>query len=477
MKNPKGAFALPKINPYNLLLNTDSYKASHFRQYRQGSELVSSYIEARAGDGETSEMLFFGLQIFLMQYLSNPITGADVEEAEAFWTAHGEPFNRQGWMHIVDHHKGRLPVRIEAVKEGSLISVKNVLVQIVNTDPACFWLTSYLETALLRAVWYPTTVATRSRAAVEMIRKALVQTDGDDTGLEFKLHDFGARGATSLEQAGIGGCAHLVNSMGTDTAIGAVYARNFYGADMAGFSIPAAEHSTMTAWGGEAGELEAMRNIITQHPSGLVACVSDSYDLFRAIEDYWGDALKDAVLSRADGFLVVRPDSGNPTEIVPKVIEALGAKFGFETTTKGYRILNPKVRVLQGDGITQESLEENLEALVNRGLAIGNIAFGMGGGLLQKVDRDTFAFAMKASAIWIDGKWQDVFKDPKTAAGTKTSKKGRLALVKDAAGCFRTIRFEELKNTVNNLLETVYENGEIKRFQTFDEIRALARTT
>ncbi len=473
MKPNQANFGLPPFNPNNFLLNTDSYKASHYLQYKPGTEYVSSYIEARNPDGDTDSTLFFGLQMFLMQYLSKPITKADVDEAEAFWSAHGEPFNREGWMYIVDHLDGHLPLRIEAVKEGTLLPIKNVQVQVVNTDPTCFWLTSYIETALLRAIWYPTTVATKSHANVALIRQALIETDGDDAGYEFKLHDFGARGTTSLEQAGIGGCAHLVASQGTDTAIGAVYARNFYGADMAGFSIPATEHSTMTSWGGEAGELEAMRNVLHQYPDGIVACVSDSYDLFKAIGEYWGDQLKDEVLSRHEGFLVVRPDSGDPVEIVPQVIEALGTKFGFETTAKGYKILNPKVRVIQGDGITSESLKAILNALINRGLAIGNIAFGMGGGLLQKVDRDTFGYAMKASAAQIDGSWIDVFKDPVTAKGSKTSKKGRLALIKTEAGKYQTVRAKEVPPGTENLLETVYENGTITRFQTLEEIRSL----
>ena len=98
--------------------------------------------------------------------------------------------------------------------------------------------------------------------------------------------------------------------MGTDTAMALVYARNFYGADMAGFSIPASEHSTMTALG-EDGEVEQMRQLLRANPTGLVACVSDSYDLMRAIKAYWGGALKEDVLAR-DGVLVVRPDSGRP---------------------------------------------------------------------------------------------------------------------------------------------------------------------
>ena len=167
---------------------------------------------------------------------------------------------------------------------------------------------------------------------------------------------------------------------------------------MAGFSIPASEHSTMTA-AGEDGELNQMRRFLHNNPTGIIACVSDSYDLMRAVKDYWGDALKDDVLAR-DGVLVVRPDSGDPLEIVPDVIEALMAKFGYSLTKQGYRILPEKVRVIQGDGVNKDSILQIMDVMIERGLAIGNIAFGMGGGLLQKVDRDSFGYAMKASAVY-----------------------------------------------------------------------------
>ena len=464
------------LNERNLLLDTDSYKASHYLQYAPGTDYVQSYIEARGPNGDIDYTLFFGLQAYLMQVLSRPICQEDIDEAAAVFAAHGEPFHRDGWQHIVDQHQGRLPIRIRAIKEGTILPVRNVQLVIENTDPAAYWLPSYLETSLLRAIWYPTTVATNSWANVDLIGAALEQTDGSRDGLPFKLHDFGARGATSLGQAGIGGAAHLIASLGTDTVSGLVFARNYYGADMAGFSIPAAEHSTMTSWGGAPGEVTAMANMLTQFPSGLVAVVSDSYDLMHAIHHHWGETLRDEVLAR-DGILVVRPDSGEPTEIVPAVIEALMSKFGEQQTTTGYRILNDKVRVIQGDGITRDSLKGILAALEAKKLAVGNVAFGMGAGLLQKLDRDTYSYAMKACAAQINGQWVDVYKDPTTAKGSKTSKRGRLALTWDGTDGYKTHEQIGDQPVAGDLLETVFENGTIKRIQTFDEIRAQAAAT
>lgn len=191
----------------SIILNTDSYKVSMWSQYPSGTTGVYSYIESRGG--RYDKTVFFGLQAFIKQYLTKPITQADIDLADEILTAHGEPFNRAGWQYILDKHEGRLPVVIRAVPEGTVVPTKNVLAVIENTDPECYWLTTWLETALLRAIWYPTTVATRSWHIRQTILKYLEET-GDPTLIDFKLHDFGARGVSSMESAGIGGAAHLV---------------------------------------------------------------------------------------------------------------------------------------------------------------------------------------------------------------------------------------------------------------------------
>jgi len=459
------------MNLDNLLLNTDSYKASHYLQYPPGTEYVSSYIESRGG--AYPETLFFGLQIFLKSVLSTPFTAVDIDEAEAILTAHGEPFNRTGWEHILKNHDGRLPLRIQSVKEGALVPLSNILVQVVNTDPAVPWLTSYMETALLRAVWYPTTVATRSHTIKTIIKRALAETSDDPAGqIAFKLHDFGARGVSSKESAGIGGCAHLVNFMGSDTLAGVLYARRYYNENMAAFSIPAAEHSTITAWGREC-EADAYTNMLSCFgaPGRLVAVVSDSYDIYSAARDIWGKKLKGKV-EEMGGTLVVRPDSGDPTIVPVEIVSILAEAFGSSVNKKGYRVLAPCVRVIQGDGVNEHSIAAILENLKAKGFAADNIVFGMGGELLQTMNRDTLKFAMKASAIkGADGAWRDVFKDPVTDHG-KSSKKGRLALVKRNSA-YRTIAESELGSD-ENLLEDVYFNGRLLREQSFKEIRSLA---
>ena len=452
----------------SILLNSDSYKYSQFNQYPEGTEYVYSYIESRGGKFDTT--VFFGLQAFIQEYLTQPITQSDIDEAEAIITAHGEPFNRAGWQRILDVFDGYLPVEIKAVSEGTVVPVGNVLVSIMNTDPQSYWLTSFLETALLRAVWYPTTVATNSREIKKVILDALDHT-GTPSDISFKLHDFGARGVSSLESAGIGGAAHLVNFMGTDTVEALLFARRYYGADMAGFSVPAMEHSTVTSWGRH-GEVDSYRNMVKKNgkPGGIVSAVSDSYDIYEACK-LWGTVLKQDVLD-SGATLVVRPDSGYPAEVVLDCALILASHFGYTINEKGYKVLN-NVRILQGDGINITSIKQILDYLEGANFSADNVVFGQGGALLQIVNRDDQKFAMKCSAIRVNGEWRDVYKDPITDPG-KRSKRGRLELV-ERDGEVITIRQEEVDAHFDNvLLETVFMDGNLIRFQYFDEIRALA---
>lgn len=457
-----------------MITRTDSYKVSHYTQYPEGATRVSSYIEARGG--EYDETVFFGLQAFIKEYLMTPITQEDVEEARKLLEAHGEPFNYEGWMQIAGLPNGKLPIEIKAVAEGTVMPTGNVQVQVVNTDPRFPWLTSYVETALLRAVWYPSTVATLSREVKKLIYTTLdITSDNADAEIMFKLHDFGGRGATSSEAAMLGGMAHLVNFAGTDTIEALIGPIAYYNSDgPVGFSIPATEHSTVTSWGRD-GEPAMLENLLDKNPTGLVACVIDSYDAEGFARNIVGGTLKDKIMAR-DGTFVARPDSGDPVLMPVKIIEILMEQFGYTVNAKGFKVLPPQVRVLQGDGMDIDKIRRLLICMHDRGLSIENIAVGMGGGLLQKVDRDTCKYAMKASAIEVNGEWMDVYKDPITDQGKK-SKKGVLALVKRDVG-FETVRAEQLvkgaHGTERNYLRTVYKDGVIVVDDDFESIRERA---
>jgi nicotinamide phosphoribosyltransferase len=463
----------------NLLLNTDSYKASHWLQYPPGTDATFFYVESRGGIYDRT--VFFGLQAILKEYLAKPVTHADVDEARDLYAAHGEPFNEEGWRHIVDRHRGLLPVRIRAVPEGTIVPTHNALMTIESTDPAAFWVPSYLETMLLR-IWYPVTVATVSWHAKQAIRHFLERTSDDPEGqLPFKLHDFGSRGVSSVESAAIGGASHLVNFMGTDTVSALPFVRTYYQEPMAGFSIPAAEHSTITSWGRE-DEVAAYRNMLAQfaRPGSIVAVVSDSYDIYHAIREHWGKTLKEEVIA-SGATVVIRPDSGDPVAVVHQCLELLDEAFGHTVNGKGYKVLN-YVRVIQGDGVNPTSIRAILERITSAGYATDNVAFGMGGALLQRLDRDTQKFALKCSAARIGGKWIDVYKDPVTDQG-KQSKRGRMTLLKHREyGNFRTVpvppdaTLDQMERPLGfeDAMVTVWEDGQLVHDWTFAQIRERA---
>jgi nicotinamide phosphoribosyltransferase len=470
---------------------SDSYKGTHWPQYPKGTTEVYSYLESRGG--KFNNTLFYGLQIIIKKHLMGQVvTEQKIQSAKKLWDTHIGPgaFNEAGWRHILEKHNGHLPIKIKAVPEGTVVPTSNVLVTVVNTDPEVPWLTNYIETLLLQ-VWYPITVGTLSREIKKVLVDYLSKTTSlDSEGLKnqvsFMLHDFGYRGASSVESAGIGGSAHIINFLGTDTIAAIETAQEYYNTDnILAFSIPASEHSTITSWG-EANEVKAMENMLDSYPTGTVACVSDSFDIIRACGQYWGGVLRNKILQR-DGRLVVRPDSGDPVETLRQVFKILWNRFPGTTNEKGFKVLHPNIRVIQGDGVNYESIKDILNMMVEEGFSVENIAFGMGGALLQKVDRDTQKFAFKCSHIVINGESVDVRKNPveinekgERVTSFKKSKSGYLKLMsKDEQNSVFEQMFtqEHSQDEIGDLMVTVFENGVLLKEWTFEEIRERAQVT
>jgi nicotinamide phosphoribosyltransferase len=454
------------------VLDTDSYKPSHWLQYPPRTTGLFSYLESRGGRDPYT--VWFGLQHALRQGLGQRVTIAQVEAAATFLEAHGEPFNREGWLRIARDLGGRLPVRIRALPEGTPVPTSLPLLTVESTDPATFWIVSWIETQLVR-LWFPTTVATNSHWLRRAIHAFLEETCEDPDGeILFRLHDFGSRGTSSRESASIGGAAHLVNFRGSDTLAGVRLANEVYHCPMAGFSIPAAEHSSFTSWGRDR-ELEAYRNMLRRFGGRdrTFAAVCDSYDLWAAI-GMWGGPLR-AELEASGARVVIRPDSGHPATVVAEALERLAGLFGHRVNRRGFKVLPDCVRLIQGDGIDRGSLLEILEvACHGHGFSAENLAFGMGGGLLQHDDRDTQRFAYKASWTRNDRGPVDVFKDPATDAG-KRSKAGRLDTIRDADGNLRWVRLGEGEPAhPATAMATVFEDGELLMDTTLDEVRARA---
>lgn len=457
----------------NLTLKTDTYKLAHWKAYEElGLKKVHSYFEARKG-AQYDTTTFVGLQPILHFLQENPITMDMVDEGDAFTTGHIGPdlYNRAGWEYIVNQHGGRLPIVIKAVPEGTEVPKGNALLTIENTDPNCPWITNHLETFLTH-VWFPSTVATLSKEIKKSCKRYLdLTSDNGEIPLKFMLHDFGERGVSSMESAGMGGMAHLVNFYGSDTVEGVMYANEFYNEPMAAFSVIASEHSIMTSRG-STREYEVVKMMLEKFPKGILSLVLDSYNIYNAV-DHLTTTLLDKVKAR-EGKVVIRPDSGEPLEVLPRIFEILTKNLGSDITinSKGFKVLPSYIGVIWGDGLSPDKINEILEWLLQANWSAENIVFGMGGGLLQKVNRDTQAFAFKCSANQTEeGVWNDVWKDPVDSSSGKSSKKGCLKLIKHE-GAFMTVREDDPAYAeFENELKVVFENGEIKKEFTFEEVR------
>ncbi len=473
---------------YNPILDSDSYKISHHRQYPDGASAMFSYIESRGGKYDYT--VFFGLQYIIQKYLETQITMAMIDEAEDYITLHGlgHSFNREGWEYIVTEYNGYMPVVIKSVAEGTVVPVGNILVSAECHDQKAFWSVSYIETMLLR-VWAPITTATKSFAAKRIILDAAKISSDEPTenlfkltgevgipqAMLFKLHDFGARGGSSYETVSICGAAHLINFYGTDTLSCLKLLREHYGIQCAGYSIDASEHSTMTALGPDGEFLQFKKMISAFGDRDIFACVSDGFDIFNAISNGWGGELIEQVKAM-NAILVVRPDSGDPVTIPIRCIKLLDEKFGHTVNSKGFKVLN-HVRVIQGDGICNDDIIAMIDLLHKEGYSIDCLGFGMGGGLIQDQTRDTQKFACKNSWMLINGESVNIYKDPVTDPG-KTSKKGRMVLMRqdDEYITMTELSEDEFANPEDHFkgsseLHEVYDHGIITRAYHFDDIR------
>lgn len=457
----------------NIILLSDSYKYSHASQYLPNTTGVYSYFESRKG-AKYPYTVFFGLQYVIKRYLEGVVvTKEKVDQAEKIINAHLGPgiFDRSRWDYIVEKHGGKLPVCIKAVKEGTVVPECNVLMTVENTDKNCPWLTNFIET-LLTHVWYTSTVATLSHYARKELTRWLVDTGCKDlSAIAWMLHNFSARGVENMEAAAASAAAHLLSFSGTDNIMALTFPHEFYNEPedyICGYSVRATEHSVMTARG-EDGEWEVVDYLMKNNPDGILSVVIDSYNYERFIETLC-TKYKDEILNR-NGRIVFRPDSGDPMVVSQRCLELVGKHLGYTVNEKGYKVLPNCARVLWGDGIDVETMLKIVELSAKNGWAAENWVFGVGGGLAQKLNRDTQRFAMKCCAQKYDGEWHDVWK--KSSCDWKGSKRGRLALVKDANNEYKTVRENEAHG--DNLLETVFLDGELVRNEKFSGIKGLVQ--
>ncbi|AAQ17781.1 hypothetical protein Aeh1ORF119c [Aeromonas phage Aeh1] len=469
----------------NLCASTDSYKITHPWQFPQGTDAASFYAEPRVDD----DVMLSGLH-FVARVLEQGITVADVTRANMLFKSHfgRDVFAYDMWMKIATERGGKLPVNMYGVKDGQVIPGRNATMVVETFGPE-FSVGGHLETFVLRGHWYPSSVATLSFKIKKLVKKYLKETS-DLTGADFdfvlktRLHDFGARGATCEQAAKLGGLAHLINFIGTDTVEALIMAQDIYNLahDIAvGISIPAREHSTTICYGDEGlltpeQEDEAFWNSIRQWGDGVYAIVADSIDYKSAVDRLTTGEFKKEILARG-GTCVIRPDSGDMFDNIGYALETIAKNVGFTVNSKGYKVLHGSYRVIQGDGLSSDKdIEACLKFIKELGYSVENVAFGMGGGLLQKCDRDTQKWAYKCSAIRVNGKWRGVRKNPKDAAW-KASKAGRMRLIK-IDGQYKTVnvldpqyaQYEHSNEFVTYLMDGVCSHSYTKAL--FDEARA-----
>lgn len=457
-------------NIINRVMLADSYKYSHYNQYPRNTIRIFDYFESRGG--EYNDIVFFGLQYILKRYFCTPITQEEVEEAYEYSKEHGIPFNKEGWDRIVSVYGGFLPIKIKAVPEGMIIPVKNALftVESASRNKKDFWVASWIETVLMK-VWYPTTIASKSYAVKKMLVKYSNLTGSGF--VDYQYHNFGDRGSTVVEAASVGSGGHLIFFKGTDNFHSLKFIGDYYNQKKGvALSIRASEHSTVSSWGKAKRFKFYNQYLEDSKKEHIVACVMDTYDIFKDVDYVTKGAFKDKVESDEYPIFVVRPDSGNPLEVLGKLFKIFEKNnVSYFINDKGYKMFN-KYRIIWGDGVNMESMEEMLKFVISLGYSSDNMAFGSGGDLMQKIDRDTSKFAIKCSAIELsNGIIREVFKDPITDRG-KASKKGIISLYL-IDGEYKTLKIDEsLKD--KEVLKEIFNTGVLIEDYTYNQIREIA---
>lgn len=471
------------------MLLCDFYKISHRDQYPEGSQIIYSTLTPRSNKlaPHIDRVVSFGFQAFILKYLINYFNQnffarpkKEVVKEYVDFVQRALQIKNDG-SHIAQlHDLGYLPLRIKAIPEGKSIAIKVPVLTIENTHPDFFWLTNYLETLLNVSLWQPMTSASIARVYRLTLQQFADQTCDNRDHIAFQSHDFSMRGMSSLESAETSGAGHLTAFIGTDTIPAISFVDFYYGSKgLIGTSIPASEHSVMSSHGID--ELPTFRYLMAKFPDSMLSIVADTTDFWHNISVNL-PILKDEILARPEyAKLVIRPDSGNALDIIcgnadaeteverKGLIEALWDIFGGTINQKGYKVLDPHIGVVYGDGVNFEKMVSILEGLKAKGFASSNIVFGVGSRTYQSNTRDTLGFAVKATSITINGQEKMIFKNPKTDDGLKKSQRGRVKVTSLDSYVDGLSAQDDFSD---DLLQVIFENGKLYHKTDFDQIRA-----
>jgi len=485
---------------HNPLFAIDFYKVDHRRQYPAGTtEIYSNFTPRYVKECHSllpdfdNKVVVFGIQAFIHDLMANWEAGFFERDKSVVIAVYKGLIERAlgiddfDCSHIEElHDLGYLPIRIKAIEEGMRVPIGVPVLTIVNTHPEFFWLTNYLETIISASLWKPMTSATIAFEFKRLLTKYAIKTGADLDFVDYQAHDFSFRGMSGLEDASLSGAAHLTSFKGTDCVSAIELLYNHYDGfkeAVIGTSVPATEHSVMCC-GGSDGEFDTIKRLITEvYPEGIISIVCDSYDFWRTLTEYL-PKLKDEINAR-NGKVVVRPDSGDPVAIISGdgsksphdpayrgALQCLWDEFGGSINAAGYKVLNPKVGLIYGDAITVERASLILEKMEKMGFCSSNIIFGVGSYTYQYVTRDTFGFAMKATSAVINSKRVAIWKDPKTADGSKKSARGLLYVEWD----YECAKFKLYDNVteateIAGELTTVFVDGQLCNLTNLGKIR------
>lgn len=483
----------------NPLLLTDGYKTGHHQQYPKGTTLVYSNFTPRSNKRApqgVDKVVSFGQQMVVQQiheafqkeFFSRPKDEVISEIKTELSLYLGTDYDVTHFEKL--HDLGYLPIAVKSIEEGELVDIKVPVLTIYNTHPDFYWVTNYLETIISNLLWKPITSATIAHQYRKVLTKWQEKTDKERAWfVDWQAHDFSMRGMDSIEASITSGLGHATSFLGSDSLPVIHGARKFYGAkDMVVGSVNATEHSVMCA-GSKDDEIGTFRRLLETYPKGILSVVSDTWDLWKVCTNHV-KVLKDEILAR-DGKLVIRPDSGNPADIVcgyntleihdyhdydknhpsyKGVIELLWDVFGGTVNEQGYKVLDPHIGAIYGDSITLDRAEEICRRLEAKGFASTNIVFGVGSFTYQYNTRDTFGFAMKATYVELGGEGREIFKDPITDDGTKKSATGLLHVTKVGK---RYVLVDKVswEDEAGGELKLIYKDGEFSNQITLDEIR------
>lgn len=485
-----------KINP---LLLTDGYKTGHHQQYPEGTTLVYSNFTPRSNKYAPKgcyKIVSFGQQMVMTQIheafrdeffnrMKNEVCGEMKRELSMYL---GTDYDVTHFEKL--HDLGYLPIHVKIIEEGTLVPMRVPILTIYNTHPDFYWVTNYLETIISNLLWKPATSATIAHQYRKVLTKWQEKTDAERAWfIDWQGHDFSMRGMDSIDATISSGLGHLTSFSGTDSLPAIGGARKYYNEiGFVGGSVNATEHSVMCA-GSKDDEIGTFRRLLQTYPTGILSVVSDTWDLWKVCTEHVV-TLKEEILAR-DGKLVIRPDSGNPVDIIcgtkwdaiqnpydenvdaaeKGVIELLWDAFGGTVNEQGYKVLDSHIGAIYGDSITIDRAEEICTRLEAKGFASTNIVLGVGSFTYQFNTRDTFGFAMKATYVEINFEGREIFKDPITDDGMKKSATGLLYVGKGDDGEIKLFDKVTWETEAKGQLKTLYLDGSFKMTTALTEIK------